>query len=405
MSIKKVVLALGAVVIVAGATRVMSSSEFDRTGPDRQAGQAPVVGTVESVSTHNQGMDSFNPSNVIVVGSESVSDRVSVGGSVVPVRTVTLTAQIPGSVRFIAGRAGTTAKVNQVLVAINREQILAQRRAAVAEWQRAQSQLANAQMQYQRQLYLARNGRSRQDMGGFLPFGMDRMANGMMGGGPSGIERRAEVFDSQTHIAEAQNAIRTAVSRIEEMDAAIADSDSRAPFAGVVVQKLVEVGDTVQPGQSLLVYADLSRLQVEVDVPAGLMHGLATGQPVEIDLDMADGPAMARVAQIFPMADRIRHTVRVKLDLPAGVPATPGMYAEVLVPGAQDRVVKRYPVVPESALTYRGGLPMLFVIADGGEPRLRLVRIGDKTQSGVAVTSGLKEGERVLVDTVRYSAN
>lgn len=397
MPYKFAVLAVSTVIVVAGATRVMSWGESSA-----DVDLSP-NGPVEALSTTEIGL--YNPSNVIVVRSEPVGTGVRVGGTVVPARSVTLTAQIPGTVGFIAGKAGASVDANQVLVAIDREQILAQRRAAIAEWQRAQSELANAEMQYRRQLHLSRNGRSRHDMGGFMPFGMDRMANGIMGGGPSRVERGAEVFDSRTQIAKAHNAIMTARSRIEEIDAALADSDSRAPFAGVVFEKRVEVGDTVQPGQPLLVFADVSRLQVEVDVPTSQARTLKRGQPLEIDLEALDGPVMAQVAQVFPMADKVRHTVRVKIDLPSGIAASAGMYAEVSVPGDQEQLADSYPVVPESALSYRGGLPMLFVLADEGEPRLRLVRVGEKTKSGVAVVSGLKEGERVLVDSVQYSAN
>ena len=391
MLIKSAVVTISALAVAAVASQTLPWW-------DVQAEQAiePMAASADEI---------YDPSNVIIAHSEQVSTDVQIGGTVVPVRKVTLTAQIPGSIRYIAGKAGMSVRANNVLVAVNREQILAQRNAAIAQFQRAQAELANAEMQHRRQMYLTRNGRSNNDMGGFMPFGMDRMMNGAMGGGPSKAERRAEVFDSRTSITKAHNAITAARSRIEEIDAAIADSDSRAPFDGVIFEKLVEVGDTVQPGQALLVLADLSRLQVETDIPASLVRSLRRGSALELRLESVDEPIMARVAQVFPMADRVRHTVRVKIDLPPGVPATAGMYAEVSVPGDEMVARESYPVVPEGALTYRGGLPMVQVLGKDGDARLRLVRLGEKTESGIAVVSGLKDGERVLVDSVQYSAN
>jgi len=346
-----------------------------------------------------------DPANVVVAHSEGVLRTFKVGASIVPARRVTLTAQIPGRVRSIAGRAGDPAVANQVLVGINPDELLAQRRAAIAALWQAESQVRNAQMQYQRQLHLSRNGESRRGGGGFMPFGMDRMMNRFAGGGPSAMKRGAEVFDSRTSISQAQNAVQAARSKIDGIDAALANSQSRAPFNGVIFERLVEEGDTVQRGQPLLVLADVSRMQVDVDVPARLAHSLRAGSPLEVTLDSSDEPIMATVAQVFPMADQVRHTVRVKIDLPQDIAATVGMYALVSIPdSATGPAVEQYPVVPGSAITYRGRLPMVYVISDNGGPSLRLVRLGEKTESGIAVLSGLQSGERVVVDSVRYTA-
>ena len=91
------------------------------------------------------------------------------------------------------------------------------------------------------------------------------------------------------------------------------------------------MGDTVQPGQPLLNYADVEYLQVEVDVPARLRPGLREGMMVKAELDLNNRQIPVRVAQVFPMADPQRHTVKVKFDLPQGV-SEPGMYAKVMVP-------------------------------------------------------------------------
>ena len=385
MSVKFAILAVSAAVIGSTATQILPWSE---------AGPLPAAETYAA----------FDPTNVMVTGVEQVVRELRVGATVVPVRQVTLTAQIPGTVRYIAGRAGNEVDSGAVLVEIGRDDILSRRNAAVAGLRRVESALRNAHMQYQRQLYLSRNGRSRNDMGGFMPFGMDRMTDGMMGGGPSRIERSAEVFDSRTGIAKAQNAVTAARSSIDEIDAAIANSDSRAPFDGVIFQKLVEQGDTVQRGQALMVLADISELEVEVDVPANLAARLRQGSALEVDLDGAQGTVMATIRQVYPMANAITHTVRVKVTLPQDAPATAGMYAAVLIPERSPDAADGYPTVPVSALTYREGLSMVYVVDDSGQPQLRLVRLGGKTRSGIAVTAGLEEGDQVLVDTVQYSA-
>ncbi len=135
-----------------------------------------------------------------------------------------------------------------------------------------------------------------------------------------------------TQLTQAHNQALTAQSQIEEIDAKLRDTRSFAPFDGVITRKMVEEGDTVQPGQPLLEFADLTYLQVEVDVPVRLMPGLKKGMLIPARLDVGNVRVDVRVAQIFPSADPIRHTVTVKFDLPVNVPGGPGMYAEVMVP-------------------------------------------------------------------------
>jgi len=163
----------------------------------------------------------------------------------------------------------------------------------------------------------------------------------------------------------------------------------------VIMKKFIEEGDTMQPGQPLLVFADVEYLQVMVDVPARLRPGLNEGMMLQAQLDVGDQVVPVRVAQIFPMADAQRHTVKVKFDLPQGVSA-PGMYAKVLVPDFT-APARNYPVIPSSAIRYNGSLPGVYVEGADGQAELRLIRVGENLDGGyTSVLSGLSEGERVL---------
>ena len=158
---------------------------------------------------------------------------------------------------------------------------------------------------------------------------------------------------------------------------------------------MVEQGDTVQPGQPLVEYADLTYLQVQVDVPVRLMGGLSKGMLIPVRIDVGNVRVDARVAQIFPTADPVRHTVTVKFDLPVGVPGGPGMYAEVMVP-EDSQNAQSVPVIPDSAVLWRGSLPAVYVATPDNRTELRLIRLGDYVSGNqVAVLSGLKVGDRI----------
>ena len=336
---------------------------------------------------------------IITVPSIPVGGSVSLGGTVVPYKEVTFSAQIPGRVETIAGEEGDSFEEGAELISINVDDLLAQRRAAWANLANAESALRNAGVQYSRE-WISPYGGEQNDMMGGMGSMMRNFSNpmqGFMGSGSPGYERHADLYQYSTRLDQARNQLVSARSRIEEIDAKLRDAKSVAPFNGVITRKLVEVGDPVQPGQPMLEYADTTQLQIRVEVPARLMPGVKMGMVVPARLDVGDVDIQARVEQIFPIADPDRHTVTVKLDLPQGVPGGPGMYAEVMINDINAKV-RDLPVVPTNALVWRGSLPGVYVLNESNERELRLVRTGDQVGAdGIAILSGLRAGERIVV--------
>ena len=340
---------------------------------------------------------------IVTVEASTTANAVTLGGTVVAFREVTLTAQIPGRVEFIAGTEGDAFKKDDILVAIDDDDLLAKRRSAVAQYNNALAAISNARVQYDRERWSPQS-RSISKSGGMgMPNMFDQMftqpmSQSMMPGNYGGdryVDREADLHGFGTQLTQAQNQQLQAKSAIEQIDASLRDARSFAPFDGVIIKKMVEEGDTVQPGQPLIEFADLTYLQVEVDVPIRLMSGLKKGMLVPVKIDVGNIRADARVAQIFPSADAVRHTVKVKFDLPLDVPGGPGMYAEVMVPDSSAQTGP-VPVIPDSAVLWRGSLPAVYVAAADGKTELRLIRLGEYVSGDrVAILSGLKVGERV----------
>jgi len=334
-----------------------------------------------------------------VVKQASGAPTVSVGGTVIPYKEVTLAAQLPGRVSYLAGIEGDSFKEGALIVAIDDQELLANRRALLAQMATADAQLRNASVQYNREIFSPRSRTSPGGMG--IPNLFDQMFTRPMesftGERSQGAELGADLYASGTQIQEARNGMLRLQAELQALDSKLRDARSIAPFDGVVVKKFIEVGDTLQPGQPMLSFADIEYLQVEVDVPARLRPGLREGMMLQAELDVNHRRVPIRVAQIFPMADPQRHTVKVKFDLPQGV-SEPGAYAKVLVPdfNAPERA---NPVIPLSAVRYNGSLPGVYVIDDTGNVQLRLIRVGEPVPNGfVTVLSGLRAGERVVND-------
>lgn len=346
--------------------------------------------------------------NIITVGVAPHGGYVILGGSVIPLKEVTLAAQIPGRVVAIAGEEGDEFNAGTELVKINDDDLQAKKSAAEAQLSSAQNAMQNAQVQYNRELWNPRVYNPRPMAGMGMPSMFDGFFNGMddnsmMPGGSSGgnksIERHADLVTQGTHVASARSRVTETESGLRAINAKLRDTKAVAPFDGVIMKKMVEIGDTVQPGQPLIIFSYSKFLRIKAEVPARLMPGLKKGMVVPARLDVGNTQINARVAQISPIADSKQHTVTVKFDLPEGVPGGPGMYAEIMIPDVSSPT-QALPVIPKSAINRRGSLPSVKVLDENNVPKMRLIRTGKEIDDNtVIVLSGLKAGERILTNT------
>jgi len=340
-------------------------------------------------------------SQVITVGQRNAGVSTILGGTVIPFRQVTLTAEIPGRIEFIAGREGDKFNQGEMLIAIDDDELVAQREQALANLNNSYLALRNSQMQYGREWWAPQSRNINRMPGMGLPSLFDqfftRNLGSGMGYGNPWLERYTDLYSSGTQMGQAQGQHLAALSQLRGIDAKLRDSRTLSPFEGVIVQKMVEAGDTVQPGQPLLKFADLTDLQLAVEVPSRLLSGVREGMVVPAMLDFNNQFVDVRVAQIYPMGNTQRHTITVKFDLPVGVSAWPGTYAEVMLPdsGTQSETLIE---IPRSAVIQRGSLPVVYVIK-GDRRELRLVRLGASYAEGsVTVLAGLNPGEQVLIN-------
>lgn len=188
--------------------------------------------------------------------------------------------------------------------------------------------------------------------------------------------------------------LRAAEEGVKAAEVALAYSKITAPFAGVVVEKRIEAGDTAAPGMPLFVVEDDARMKVEAALPESAVHGIARGDPVAVEIGSAGDVRAASLSEILPTTDpRSRtFTVRVLLDNPDRRLRS-GTFARIRIPGAPRRAV----AVPVSALIRRGPLTAVFVADPTGTARLRWVTSGSEREGRVEILTGLQPGERYVV--------
>ncbi len=341
-----------------------------------------------------------NAAEIITVSSSQSSSQTVLGSTVVPYKEITVTAQMPGKITALMGEVGSKFKKGDILVKIDDAQLLAKRNTLWTQVTSAQAALKNSQAQYQREVVSPRSKDITGMPGMGMPSVMDiyftRPMYDMMGDTNTDYNRYSDLLSRATGVSQAESQVMMVWSQLNELNTKIKDTISIAPFEGIIMAKMVEEGDAVQPGQPLMKYGFVKYLRLKADVPSMLVTSLRKGMSVPVRIGSIS-PTQAKISQIYPVADPSRHTVVVKFDLPVGVLASPGMYAEIYLPDSTpggNKVV----TIPKSALIEGRSLPTVLVADESKQTSsLRLIRLGSVQGNGnIAVVSGLKAGDRVI---------
>lgn len=197
------------------------------------------------------------------------------------------------------------------------------------------------------------------------------------------------------HSAEAQ--AESAAAALEQAREQLNYTQIRAPYAGIVTERLVQVGETAQPGQRLMSGTSLEQLRVVVDVPQNLVAQVRASGRARVQ-QPGNGWIAAEKITVFPYADPASNTFRVRLDLK---PGTSNMFPGMLVKTAFVTGSGEQLVVPARAIVHRSEVTGVYVVASDGRVTLRHIRLGRDNQDGTfSVLSGLSVGEHVALDPI-----
>ncbi|CAC9639819.1 efflux RND transporter periplasmic adaptor subunit [bacterium endosymbiont of Bathymodiolus sp. 5 South] len=355
-----------------------------------------------SAKPFNQGSNQ-NPANlnstynIQQVFGLSLDKRALLGGKVISSAKVTLSAQVSGDVLTITGKEGDMFKRGAVLITLEQKSIQAQRDAVYAEISSANEALRNAGVQYSQSIVSPNSNSMFGGVPGMFSMFTDPMVK-MSGRGDPDFDKFANRTSRYTSYQQAKNKLTQARLKLKQVEEHLKDATVVAPFDGVIVVKNVDQGDIVQSGQVLMKFANIKKLQVELNVPSRLVTSLKLNKRYRIKLDMVNIVVNAKLSQIYPIADNNKHSVKVKFDLPENVPVLVGAYAEVEIFEIDSGSLM--PVIPETAIIWRSSLPSVFVInPQTHKTELRFVRLGEQISDyQKSVLSGLKIGEKIVTN-------
>ena len=204
----------------------------------------------------------------------------------------------------------------------------------------------------------------------------------------------AEMDRATTALKQARASERAAQAALHQAEQELTYTQVRAPYNGIVTERLIEVGENAQPGSPLMTGLSLDSIRISVDVPQSLMESIRAERNAHAEVN--GQWVKASKLTVFPVADPRSDTFKVRLQLPDGVEGIfPGMYVKVgFVAGSQERLV-----IPRASVVLRSEGVDVYVVDDQGQVHFRYIRLGSAAgPDHVSVLSGLMEGERVAGD-------
>lgn len=391
-----VVLLLGAIVAIRATGRASSAPQ------EPVAQQAPAAVTVSAARRAD------------------LVTLVTATGTVNALREARIAARMPGRVTAVLVREGDRVRAGTPLLRLDGSEFFAaeaQARAVVAA-ARAQrdllmagaraeerQQAANAVAQAKAALDQAQSETARMRS----LYAMGAIARQQLDATETQLNMARTAYDS----ARQQQNLVNEGPRVEQLRAAeaqaagaeaglaaarirIRDLVLTAPFAGTIVQRMVEPGESVSPAVPSFLLAQLDEVDVELAVTERHRASLRTSQSATVAVDSLPGRIFrGRIAEISPGASAVNRSFVVKVRVPNHERMLqPGMFARgTIVTGTRLSVLQ----ISERAVLTTAGGPVIFVV-QGGRAVRRAVTLGDRQNGLVEVTSGVSAGEPVIVE-------
>jgi membrane fusion protein (multidrug efflux system) len=197
--------------------------------------------------------------------------------------------------------------------------------------------------------------------------------------------------------------LQAARARVTLARKAFADTVVRAPFNGVVDQRVVSVGDYVNKGNKIAVVVRVNPLRAQLTVPEQSVSSISVGQPVVFEVDAYPGRQFTGTVKYVAaalQADQRALTIEATVPNGNGV-LRPGLFATARI---EQKDKTPAVLIPPAAVTTTAGTSRVYVVS-GDHVDERIVTTGETVGDLVEVTKGLKAGERIATTNVAKLAD
>lgn len=310
-------------------------------------------GNVSAVTTNS----------VVTVTPGSVPQIIQLDGLVVPVNRGTVAAQTSGRVVGVFVDVNDHVDQGAVLLEISDVQQSALLDAAQAQLTSALAQNREAQSQISRYRQLFPKGAISQD----------------------------QMDTAEAKARSAAASVKSAQAAVAQAKESLGYTSITAPYAGVVTQRHVELGETVSPGTPLVSGFSMQKLRIETEIPQ--RYHTSVTQPEQFHVLTPSGKrVMPTQYSLFSYADPQSHSFKLRLSLPENVPElVPGMWVKADFQYGQRDVL----LIPATAVIHRAELSAVYRMVEQNRV-LNPIRIGQTYGDDVEVLSGLEPGDRIV---------
>lgn len=324
--------------------------------------------------------ESLQPVEVASVTMQPFSEELSVAGTVTAFAEAKVSPKVMGRVSALNAVVGQRVGQGDVLLVVDQGDYLAAVRQyeaslamAMANTIQVETGYDNARINYQRNEELYKQG----------AISISKLE-----------EARGQLATAESSYKSNQAQISQYQAMLDKARADYENTQIRAPFAGAVAKRLVEVGEMVSQQTPVYIVIQDDPLLVKVNLPENAVTKVSRDQQVDIYIGATGKTYKGSVNSISPQADSQNKAFAVEIKLTgAGEEVRPGMVAELRL---KTRQVDSALVVPTDALLEEDTGAGLFVV-ENDVARHRKVTTGLVGQGYTQVTSGLQQGDQIIV--------
>lgn len=303
--------------------------------------------------------------NVETVSLGTIPLKAVVPGAVVPDQKAQIASRLMGYIKNLDVKVGQEVKAGQLLFSIDSTDVNSQILKAQSGYQQAQAALKDAKLDYDRfsKLYKEDSVSKQQ---------FDKIS--------------LQYKVAQENLVAAKTGLNQAKSQLNY-------ANVKAPFDGVVVEKMAVAGGLAAPGNPVLTLENLKSLSVQTQVAEDLFAVLRPGDEAEVRIDGQKKVLTGTIYTLVSAADPKTRTHTVKLSLPPLVNVNSGTFARV----GFKRGERQTMMIPKSAVLNRSGVEGVFVMEDE-KAYFHMVRLGEEIGDRIEVKAGLNLGDTIVID-------
>lgn len=338
-----------------------------------------IAGCSSEPRTQASAPETIPNMSVVIAQKTTVPDWLEVVGTVRAAQTSQISSQMMGKITEILAHEGDRVQAGQLLARLDDAQPRAAVDQATAFLTAAEKELVAADSEFDLAQTTLKRYQQLYEKKSVSPQEFDE------------IKTRYQSAEAHRDMARAGQS--QAGAMLTQAQTSLGHTQIRAPFAGVVTEKMADVGVLASPGMPIFTLEDTRSFRLDVAVDESAIRLVHVGQTVAVTIDaLGTAQFSGRVSQIVPAADPASRSFLVKIALPEDARLRSGLFGRGRFPRGERTAV----LIPRSAVVARGQLSGVYVLDANQIASLHYLSLGQDAGENVEVLSGLQGGETLV---------